>query len=127
MTTSPISIRAKKAVELFERLEEAFQIPGRQQLNGGSATLTTTVDCLGRFKIWAGNIGAFQRFETKSSLDYRIREAPKIATQIVNILDELAESLEDGMYFQDDPLSIFDRKSDNISLSNRLQRERKQN
>jgi hypothetical protein len=54
---------------------------------------------VGRFKIWAGNIGAFQPFDLKSSLDFRLRDTPKISTQILEILDDLAESLEDGAYF----------------------------
>ncbi len=53
---------------------------------------------LGRFTIWAGNIGALQPFESKSSLDYRLRDAQKIAIQIAGLLDDLAELLEDGVY-----------------------------
>lgn len=62
------------------------------------------VDIHGRFRIWAGNVGAFQNSDIKSSLDYRLRDAPKIATQIIELLDELAESLDDGMSF---PVSLF--------------------
>jgi hypothetical protein len=38
----------------------------------------------------------------KSSLDFRLRDAPKISTPILEILDDLAESLEDGEYFSFD-------------------------
>jgi hypothetical protein len=93
---SPIASRAKSCVELFERLNELTLQPDEQQ--NDNIPTSEAVDGLGRFKIWAGNIGAFQRFESKSSLDYRLRDALKIAVQIVSLLDDLAESLEDGTY-----------------------------
>jgi hypothetical protein len=42
-----------------------------------------------RFRVWAGNLGAFQKLPAASSLDHRLREAPKIATQIQEILEDL--------------------------------------
>ena len=54
------------------------------------------VDQLGRFKIWAGNIGAFQELPLPSSLDYRLREAPKIVDQVIELLDDLDETLQEG-------------------------------
>ena len=92
---SPIASRTKKCVELFERLNEVTHQPDEQRKD--TVLTSEGVDGLGRFRIWAGNIGAFQRFESKSSLDYRLRDARKIVLQIVSLLDDLAESLEDGM------------------------------
>jgi hypothetical protein len=92
-----IALRAKKCVGLFEDLVELLRQPDHQQAYGISDTEIT--DAFGRFKIWAGNIGAFQQIELKSSLDFRLREVPKISIQILEILDDLAESLEDGAYF----------------------------
>ncbi|TVY37144.1 Exocyst complex component [Lachnellula subtilissima] len=93
MTTSPISSRAKKCIVLFDEL---LGLPRKSDaLDGEGACAAEAVDCLGRFNIWAGNIGALQRPESQSSLDYRLRDASKIATQIVDLLDELAESIED--------------------------------
>ena len=43
---------------------------------------TALDDHIGRFNIWAGNVGAFQAFSLPISLDYRLREAPKITEQI---------------------------------------------
>ena len=54
------------------------------------------VDQLGRFKIWAGNIGAFQELPLPSSLDHRLREAPKIVDQVVELLNDLNETLQEG-------------------------------
>ena len=55
------------------------------------------VDQLGRFKIWAGNIGAFQELPTPSSLDYRLSEAPKVALQVAKLLDDLDKTLQEGI------------------------------
>ncbi len=54
------------------------------------------VDQLGRLKIWAGNIGAFQELPLPSSLDYRLREAPKIVNQVIELLNDLNETLQEG-------------------------------
>lgn len=55
------------------------------------------VDQLGRLKIWAGNIGAFQELPLQSSLDYRLREAPKIVDQVIELLNDLNETLQEGI------------------------------
>lgn len=94
---SPIASCAKNCLGLFEDLVELLREPAHQDDSGISDTEIT--DAFGRFKIWAGNIGAFQQIDLKSSLDFRLRDTPKISTQILEILDDLAESLEDGEYF----------------------------
>lgn len=52
----------------------------------------------GRFRIWAGNLGAFQSLPSTSSLDHRLRESPKIARQISELLDDLKDALQSSMY-----------------------------
>ncbi|KAH6719114.1 hypothetical protein BKA61DRAFT_473803, partial [Leptodontidium sp. MPI-SDFR-AT-0119] len=89
-----IASRAKGCLAQLGRLVGLLEEPD-QELIGLSAT--EVVDTLGRFRIWAANIGALQDIHTKSSLAYRLRDAPKIARQITELLDELAESLEDGV------------------------------
>ncbi|KAF4625590.1 hypothetical protein G7Y89_g12575 [Cudoniella acicularis] len=91
-TSSPIALRTKKCAEAFGRLAPS-EYSGQEGYEG--ITRAELADSLGRFKIWAGNIGAFQSFEIKSSLDFRLRDTPKIAEQIVELLDELLEALED--------------------------------
>jgi hypothetical protein len=88
-------------VDLFEALNESIRQPDQQSQYGLSGSEVS--DSFGRFKIWAGNIETLQKFVSKSSLDYRIQDAPKIGTQIISILDDLAEFLEDGVY---DPSNI---------------------
>lgn len=90
---SPIASRAKKCAGLFEDLVELLRQPDHQACEISD---TEATDAFGRFKIWAGNIGAFQQIDLKSSLDYRLRDAAKISTQILENLDDLTESLEDG-------------------------------
>jgi hypothetical protein len=51
-------------------------------------------DELDRFKIWSGNIGAHQ--QGRSSLDYKLREASVIRERVTKLLDDLAESIDDG-------------------------------
>ncbi|KAK4501026.1 hypothetical protein PRZ48_006832 [Zasmidium cellare] len=47
-------------------------------------------DNLSRFRIWAGNIGAYH-VDSKSA-DYRVRDAPEIKDRIIELLDELEET-----------------------------------
>lgn len=47
-----------------------------------------------RFKMWVGNLGAHQ--SGRSSLDYRLREAPHLHDQVIYLLKDLRESLEDA-------------------------------
>lgn len=49
-----------------------------------------------RFRIWAGNIGAFQQLPNKASLDWRLRDGPKISTQIMELLGDIREALRDS-------------------------------
>jgi hypothetical protein len=53
-------------------------------------------DELDRFRIWAGNIGALQHVKVRSSLDYRLRDAPKLGDQISRLLVDLNTALADG-------------------------------
>ncbi|KAJ5725633.1 uncharacterized protein N7483_006990 [Penicillium malachiteum] len=60
-------------------------------------------DELGRLRVWAANIGAHQT--RQSSLDYRLRDASHIKSQIVVLLgqvQELLTDLEDVLEEQDD-------------------------
>ncbi|KAH7330210.1 hypothetical protein BKA65DRAFT_554201 [Rhexocercosporidium sp. MPI-PUGE-AT-0058] len=72
---SSIPSRTKECLAQFDRLIGLLKQP-YQELIGLSAT--EAIDALGRFRIWAANI-----------------DAPKIAKQITELLDELAESLDD--------------------------------
>jgi hypothetical protein len=51
-------------------------------------------DELGRFRMWAANIGAHQKGQ--SSLDFRLRDASHIHQQIIKLLDDLLGLLQDA-------------------------------
>lgn len=76
-------------------------LDGLERLCKLSATSELSCDeCtaqLGRFRIWAFNIGALQEAHLPTSLEYRLREAPKLVDRIVELLEDIEESIEDGM------------------------------
>lgn len=50
-------------------------------------------DELGRFKIWARNIGALQPRTMSSSLEYRLRDASRARQLVVKLLKRLEDPL----------------------------------
>jgi hypothetical protein len=50
-----------------------------------------------RFKVWEGNIGAHRR--GRRSMEYRLRDASHIRRQVMNLLEDLEESLSSGRFF----------------------------
>jgi len=49
-----------------------------------------------RLKIWAGNIGAEQVAQIQTSLQHRIRDAPEMFAQIMDLLGDLFDDLVGG-------------------------------
>jgi hypothetical protein len=60
----------------------------------GQIQLDALEDEIGRFRVWAGNLGALQRGH--SSLDYRLREAPLVRENVMKLLKELHECLQES-------------------------------
>lgn len=52
-------------------------------------------DCLERFSLWAGNMGAMRNPLTPLSLDQRLFQATDIRQQIHRQLDEIEEAIDD--------------------------------
>lgn len=96
MPPPDIAFEAKRVDSLFQQLTEAIHQSDLHNETSHGISKSEASDTFGRYRIWAGNIGAFQHIESKSSLAYRIRDAPKIAAQIADLLDDVAESLDDG-------------------------------
>src|SRR5438034_5679639 len=92
---SPIASQGRECIHQFERLCALFE--NQEQQAKFDINHTQICDGYGQFKIWAGNIGALQYIQSASSLDYRLREVPKISKQIVTLLEDLNETLEDSM------------------------------
>lgn len=53
-------------------------------------------DEFGRFRVWSGNLGALQKGH--SSLDYRLRDAPLLLSEVSKLLSELEMNLCAGAY-----------------------------
>ena len=51
-------------------------------------------DQIGRFRVWAGNMGAHHPAGSRMSLDYKLKEASHIHDTVVELLEELSTSLE---------------------------------
>lgn len=58
-----------------------------QSQDSGQVELSEVTDELGRFRIWAGNIGAHRK--GRSSLDYRLRDASHIKKKVQTLLEDL--------------------------------------
>lgn len=93
---SPIASQGKACVHRFEQLCALFEDEKRQSSH--KISLLQVRDSYGQFRIWAGNIGALQTLSSTSSLDYRLREVPKLSEQVIILLKDLEEALEDGTH-----------------------------
>ena len=91
---SAIASQGKLCVHLFDELCRLLRDPVSQE--EARISQSTSYDELGRFRIWAGNIGALQDIQSPASLSHRLREQHKIASRIMQLLEDLKETLEDG-------------------------------
>ncbi|KAK2882508.1 hypothetical protein FQN49_000274 [Arthroderma sp. PD_2] len=85
MTDDRISAKASACLDLF------FDCIATLKIKGDEPTWNSTVDQLGRFQIWASNIGVFA--DVRSSLDYRLREADDIRKLTVQIITSIHDCL----------------------------------
>lgn len=86
-----ISSSCRRVLDLFESIVNAARLEGQASEISPSATL----DATGRFKIWANNIGALLNSKNLLSLDARLEKAPKVKSTILDILEDLADALQD--------------------------------
>lgn len=84
------------AVECAQAFEKLSTLPQPQFEQHTHLRQDDIEDQDGRFRIWAGNLGAFQKLPSKSSLDYRLRESPKVAIQVQELLQDLHRALDDS-------------------------------
>ena len=83
---------AFEALSLFQRVEG---IEGEEITHDWPAALFTAE--AERFELWAVNLGLF--VVGHGSLDYRVREADRLAQTIRRFLNELMDSLAEGGIF----------------------------
>lgn len=88
-STEPLSDLGLKAIDLFGQVEDAFKEGNDEKLSGDLFTFE-----LQRFELWAANMGLF--VPGHGSLDYRVREAEKLAQTLRRFMQDLNTSLEDG-------------------------------
>lgn len=72
------------AIEAFEQHGDALE-----QLNS-----YWVKDEFDRFKLWSQNIGAHHT--GRRSLDYRLRDTSNLRKQAIDLLEDMAQALEDG-------------------------------
>lgn len=87
------TIRCAQNLEELSVLHHDTQCAQRSALHQFSIA-----DQAARFQVWAGNLCAFQRLPTSASLDYRLRESPRIAAQIHELLQDLQSTVEDDAF-----------------------------
>jgi hypothetical protein len=58
--------------------------------------LLTMQDARARFKAWGESIAAFHPGSVRTSLDFRLREAPEVRGRALQILEYLQEYLHEG-------------------------------
>jgi hypothetical protein len=64
--------------------------------NGGKVQFATIIDDeLGRFRLWASNIGAINM--GKASLDHRLRDVEYLHQNVKSLLEDLEENLREGI------------------------------
>src|SRR5438034_10330251 len=84
-----IAIASSTCLQCFTRL--IFSL-GRCRLeHQESMPLKAVENESGRFKVWAGNLGALQK--GRSSLDFRLRESSIMQTTVLKFLDQLQDTL----------------------------------
>ena len=88
-----IATHCELCLEVFSRLSTLLEESDKEALG---IPFSDLVDAHSRFKIWQGNSGARQAGSVRSSLEYRLREASRIRNQVIELLQDLAEALEDG-------------------------------
>lgn len=96
MVSSNFTIDAlgNECLGLFHQIY--YLLESRDEETDGTLSIDDIEDELGRFKIWADNIGALQPKNKRTSLEYRLREASETRELVQEILEDMKESLTEG-------------------------------
>jgi tetratricopeptide (TPR) repeat protein len=92
MTQRSLATSAIECARLFANLSS--QLLDKEWETRTTLSQPSTEDEGARYRIWAGNLGAFQRLPATSSLDYRLMESPRVAMQIQELLEDLRHALQ---------------------------------
>lgn len=84
---------------LFTHLVEACE--DREDWNGifhdQKQLVETVEDELGRFRVWGANLGAFHESNSTASLDYRLKNGPKMRKSVITGLERLNDVAHRGI------------------------------
>jgi hypothetical protein len=90
-----IGPRSNACLEVFNHLCLLLRESPEKGTNFG-ISFTNIYNELARFKIWGGNIGAFQPTESAVSLAQRLKNAPRAAGQVIKLLKDMEDTLLDS-------------------------------
>lgn len=79
-------------IQSFDRLCDLLQSPDCEF--SSQISVLDLQDELGRFRVWAGNVGAHR--SGRVSLDHKLREASQIHNKVTELLKDLDEALQEG-------------------------------
>ena len=92
MASRSVTSVVAEALKLFNGFIEVLEALDSSSLN--VVSVGGWKDELGRFRIWAANIGAHEK--NQNSLDYRLRDASHIRGQTIELLNNLVKRLDDA-------------------------------
>jgi len=98
---TPIESLYRKCIESFGKLTQLLGPDSSDYILSACIPLSTVEDELGRFRVWAEDVGAHQTGQVSS--DYRLREAPEIHGLVSELLRDLAQKLQEGRKY---PIAI---------------------
>jgi len=92
-----IDALGKECITLFK--EVYYLLESSSQEDYATVSPDDVQDELGRFRIWAENIGALQPRTKRTSLEYRLREASETRLQVQGCLEDMKEVLLESTLF----------------------------
>lgn len=95
-TENSISKKVVSCMPAFKLLLAVAEASEQQNHSLGQISSEWVKDKFDRFKLWSQNIGAHRT--GRSSLDYRLRDASNLRKQAIDLVGDLAQTLEDGKY-----------------------------
>lgn len=87
---------ADHVADCFKAFKSVFAVPVGEAQDSPDKAGRKIKNEFSRFKVWSGNIGAHQR--GKSSLDYRLRDASHLSSEVINLLIDLRTLLDTGKF-----------------------------
>ncbi|KAK8221189.1 hypothetical protein IWZ01DRAFT_490085 [Phyllosticta capitalensis] len=89
---SPISEEVHKCLESFDGLKRNALSPTAEDV--GEISTSKVSNAADRFRLWVGNIGAHRK--DCGSLDFRLKDAPLIQSNVLDILSALSSRMEEA-------------------------------